>query len=260
MGFWDIVLEAKKSSTQQPINEKPSPEKEKEKEEIPEDNKENSTPEDAEPANEETPEEGNEPLEVNAEPSSEEGGDNQVDDFSSDIETGDEGSEDTTSEEAPDDFDSEVMNSEEGNGEGEMDPEGGEVPAEGDGENPDGEAPPEGEDGDPATDNNLEDEQKDNDTVTREYNLLCDFEELYDLVTNCIGVVTSSPTNNLVIKQILTTCERNFRDIGDRINRYVHFNFKHKSYVENLTIYNYLVQSVKITIEMLKNVKNLANI
>lgn len=244
MSFWDIVLEAKKSSTQQPSNEDSSP---KEKEE------ENNTPEDTEPASEETPEEGNEPLEVNAEPSSDEGGEDQVDDFSSDIETGEEGSDDTASEEeAPDDFDSEVMNSEEGNEEGEMNPDGE--------ENPDGETPPEGEDGDPATDNNLEDEQKDNDTVTREYNLLCDFEELYDLVTNCIGVVTSKPTNNLVIRQILSTCERNFRDIGDRINRYVHFNYKHKSYVENLTIYNYLVQSVKITIEMLKNVKNLANI
>lgn len=251
MSFWDIVLEAKKSSTQQPSNEDSSP---KEKEE-------NNTPEDAEPASEETPEEGDKPLEVNAEPSSDEGGEDQVDDFSSDIETGEEGSDDTASEEeAPDDFDSEVMNSEEGNEEGEMNPEeGGDTPPDGE-ENPDGETPPEGEDGYPATDNNLEDEQKDNDTVTREYNLLCDFEELYDLVTNCIGVVTSKPTNNLVIRQILSTCERNFRDIGDRINRYVHFNYKHKSYVENLTIYNYLVQSVKITIEMLKNVKNLANI
>ena len=246
MGFWDIILEAKKSSSKQPNKDPKSDE-----------NPEEESPEEEE---EKTAEDDNGGLEldVEADNASEEGEDG-VDDFSGDISSEEDPNSSNEDEDGVDNFDDEVMgdNTEEN-------PEGGEAPVDG-GEDPslneDGsETPPEGEDGDPGTDNNLEDEQKDNDTVTREYNLLCDFEELYDLVINCMGILEKLKTKDIVVSHIANTCNKNFADILDRIDRYIHFNYKTKSYVENLTIYNYLVQSTKITIEMLKNVKNLANI
>lgn len=267
MGFWDIVLEAKKSSSKQP-NKEDLPE-----EEVPEEETEDTPPEEENPdenpqdeGGEETPEDG-EGLEISAEPASDEGGeDTGVDDFSADVSTGDD-PETSSDEGGTDNFDGEVMGGEEENPEGETMPEGegGEgdpalAPEDGaEGGDP-SEVPPEGENGDLAPDNNLEDEQKDNDTVTREYNLLCDFEELYELVLNCLGILEKVKTKDMIMAHIATKCKKNFEDILDRIDRYIHFNYKTKSYVENLTIYNYLVQSTKITIEMLKNVKNLANI
>ena len=240
MSFWDIVLEAKKSSTKQKDND--------------------------------------DALEVDAEA----GEENEVDNFTDEVETGDDNTDeaepdtasedniDTAAEEEPtadteepstneeggegmdvettDDFDAEVMNSEDEN------VEGGNT----EGETNTDEAP-EGDTGDETEDTNLEDEQKDNDTVTREYNLLCDFEGLYELVTNCLGALDKVNSTNLIVAQICSSCRKNFNEIIDKIDRYLHFNYKTKSYVENLTVYNYLVQSVKITIEMLKNVNNVAN-
>lgn len=247
MGFWDIILEAKKSSGKQPDKDPKSEENpEEEVEENPKE-EDGKVPED------------DEGLELDAEAdTTSEDGEDSVDDFSGDVSTEDD-PETSGEDEGIDNFDGEVMGDDT-----DENSEGGDVPVDG-GEDPslneDGsETPPEGDDGDPGTDNNLEDEQKDNDTVTREYNLLCDFEELYDLVINCMGILEKLKTKDIVVSHIASTCNKNFADILDRIDRYIHFNYKTKSYVENLTIYNYLVQSTKITIEMLKNVKNLANI
>lgn len=137
----------------------------------------------------------------------------------------DEDGEPVTDEDQPDDFDSNV----DADGDGNTDTE----------QNPD---------------DNTEQEDKGNNT--RNYNLLCDFNNLFNVVKNTMQRLDAIQKPNLFESQVISQCVKNLGTIKESMTNYINFNFASNDYSKNLYMYNYYFQALKIVVNMIKTLNS----
>lgn len=137
----------------------------------------------------------------------------------------DEDGEPVTDEDQPDDFDSNVD-------------------ADGDGNT----------DSEQNQDDNTEQEDKGNNT--RNYNLLCDFNNLFNVVKNIMQRLDAIQKPNLFESQVISQCVKNLGTIKESMTNYINFNFASNDYSKNLYMYNYYFQALKIVVNMIKTLNS----
>lgn len=137
----------------------------------------------------------------------------------------DEDGEPVTDEDQPDDFD-------------------GNVDADGDGNT----------DTEQNTDDNPEQEDKGNNT--RNYNLLCDFNNLFNVVKNTMQRLDAIQKPNLFESQVISQCVKNLGTIKESMTNYINFNFSNNDYSKNLYMYNYYYQALRIVVNMIKTLNS----
>nr|DAF14207.1 MAG TPA: hypothetical protein [Caudoviricetes sp.] len=137
----------------------------------------------------------------------------------------DEDGEPVTDEDQPDDFDSNVD-------------------ADGDGNT----------DSEQNQDDNTEQEDKGNNT--RNYNLLCDFNNLFNVVKNTMQRLDAIQKPNLFESQVISQCVKNLGTIKESMTNYINFNFASNDYSKNLYMYNYYFQALKIVVNMIKTLNS----
>lgn len=137
----------------------------------------------------------------------------------------DEDGEPVSDDDQPDDFDSNVDADGDGNTDAEQNP-----------------------------DDNTEQEDKGNNT--RNYNLLCDFNNLFNVVKNTMQRLDAIQKPNLFESQVISQCVKNLGTIKESMTNYINFNFATNDYSKNLYMYNYYFQALKIVVNMIKTLNS----
>lgn len=156
---------------------------------------------------------------------------NNQNDEDNDVEAeADEDGEQVTDEDQPDDFD-------------------GNVDGDGDG-NPDNEETTDDQNNDTNT------EQENNENSTKNYNLLCDFNNLFNVVKNTMQRLDSIEKPNIFYTQVIKQCVKNLGTIKESMTNYINFNFGKNDYTKNLYMYNYYFQALKVVVNMIKTLNS----
>lgn len=126
--------------------------------------------------------------------------------------------------------------------------------------NMDGETPP--EEGEETSSNdeidtnteeepNSDSEQENNDGNRNKLSLISDFVNLYNFTDNFIEKLEMKIDINILNQQIINQIKRNLMKLKDYVYNYIMFDYDNDTYINNLTIYNYFVEALKINSEML---------
>ena len=113
-------------------------------------------------------------------------------------------------------------------------------------------------DGNTDTEQNPDDntEQEDKGNNTRNYNLLCDFNNLFNVVKNTMQRLDAIQKPNLFESQVISQCVKNLGTIKESMTNYINFNFASNDYSKNLYMYNYYFQALKIVVNMIKTLNS----
>lgn len=113
-------------------------------------------------------------------------------------------------------------------------------------------------DGNTDTEQNQDDntEQEDKGNNTRNYNLLCDFNNLFNVVKNTMQRLDAIQKPNLFESQVISQCVKNLGTIKESMTNYINFNFASNDYSKNLYMYNYYFQALKIVVNMIKTLNS----
>lgn len=99
----------------------------------------------------------------------------------------------------------------------------------------------------------LEDEQKDKDR-TNKLTLINDFEKLYNAVNNAIEKLNYNRNTTLLLQQIIKKVNTNMQSLKSVVSDYIMYDLSKNSYIESLTMYNYLLEAFKVNVAMLKKI------
>lgn len=94
------------------------------------------------------------------------------------------------------------------------------------------------------------------DKKVQQFLLLRQFNRLYFTLKDIIRTLDTFKRGNIILSAIQTQANKNFNKIAILLFRYITIYFNNMSYEYNLYVYNYLMEAIKINIEMLNNVSN----
>lgn len=95
---------------------------------------------------------------------------------------------------------------------------------------------------------------EDDDLKIKTKKLLTDFVNLHNEVKNMYNDLTNYSTENKVQFLTITRMASNLEELAYSINDYIHIRFNKKSYEENLLMYQKIVDSIKISDEIISKI------
>lgn len=108
------------------------------------------------------------------------------------------------------------------------------------------------------TDETVEDNDTNKNTIIKNYNLMVDFQKMFraisDILVSLDPVIYTQPIQNSVLAQVI----KNLQTIKDCVVRYIDINYSTK-YEENLYYYGIFLQSLKFNLEILRKNDELAD-
>ncbi len=85
--------------------------------------------------------------------------------------------------------------------------------------------------------------------------LMDDFISLSNTIKSFINKLETMDKSNIFANKITAQIISNLNILRKHVFEYISFKFNKKAYVENLYIYNYFIEALKINVEMLKKIK-----
>lgn len=86
--------------------------------------------------------------------------------------------------------------------------------------------------------------------------LMKDMNNLYNGILNSINKLNNLGSTNIQINKICIQVKNNLTKLSEYIYDYITGPFTTNTYVKNLYVYNYALESIKINLEMLRNLKD----
>lgn len=104
--------------------------------------------------------------------------------------------------------------------------------------------------------NNVPEEQSPEEVIENQQNLelLDSLIDLYYSICGTCAKLDSSTHVNVLANKVNIQVKQNFSTLCDYIYKFITTQFNNNTYVKNLYIYNYIIESYKINIEMLKKI------
>ena len=82
---------------------------------------------------------------------------------------------------------------------------------------------------------------------------------LHDNINTYINQITNIERNNIISSSILSVVIDNFNKLKDVVYKYILYYFDHMSYQYNLYTFNYLMEALKMNVELLAKVNDAQN-